>query len=111
MRVVAADPDVTTGDPAETHYRVRLWEPPSGGNETWFLDEWDLHDAADVLEVVDWAKTSSASGTFEVLVPQGGDLGTTEMRDGTGSFLRLYGSPGDTSSATTRVLFHREEED
>lgn len=110
MRVVGANLDVTSGDPVETHYRVRLWEPPVEDGYSWFLDEWDVYNASDFVEVLDWARSSSVSGTFEILVPAGGDLEATDMRDGTGSFLRLYGWPGDTGATEIVVLYRTDEE-
>lgn len=110
MRVVGANLDVTSGDPVETHYRVRLWEPPPADDHSWFLDEWDVYDAVDFLEVLDWARSSSVSGTFEILVPAGGDLTAPAMRAGTEDFLRLYGRPGDVTTTELVVLYRMDEE-
>lgn len=50
-------------------YWVRLWAPPAVVRTAWFVDEWQVSEAPDVLAVIEWARGQVvARGSFEVFV-------------------------------------------
>ncbi len=89
------DPRDTRWEQSFPVYRVYFWERPSaepGADQEsvmWHSEEWRLTDAADVHEVLAWAKGPNGRGrTFELFVE-------TSTSDGL-ALLRLAGtSPAD----------------
>ena len=67
MRIVFCSPEQAAGELSQALYRVRLWNPPEQAIGAWRLDEWDVFDARDVFEVVDWAESQGAA-TYEIAV-------------------------------------------
>lgn len=43
-------PQIVADDPI---YWVRSWTPPTDAQSAWFIDEWRVLDASDVLSVID----------------------------------------------------------
>jgi hypothetical protein len=76
-------------------FRVVLWNRPARAGDAWFHDEWQIDDARDVREVVEWAEAQGAT-TFEVLIRW-----DSAGRDGNGDpcgtfgYVRVAGEPGE----------------
>jgi hypothetical protein len=109
MRVVpVADADVV-GVASEPVYRVRVWTPGGRPGAAWMVDEYDVHEADDVLSVLSWARSKSHDGSFEVLVPC---PERARARDGhwedVKTFVRVFGQPADEGGTTEVVLLHTD---
>ena len=67
MRSVRADPGDSVGAGAHPPvYRVRIWAPPPAENYSWFVDEWDVSEAEQVTDVIEWAASTANGNPFEV---------------------------------------------
>jgi len=67
MRIESVSPEAASGELGEASYRVLLWNQPPQRGGAWALDEWDIHDASDVQEVVQWAEQQE-SASYEIAV-------------------------------------------
>jgi hypothetical protein len=102
MRVVEADPSVVTGESDDAVYRVCVWTAPQIGN-AWALDEWDISDADDVVQVIDWARAAT-TGVFEVFLRwSSASFDAAGHRVDEPRFTRVFGRPGDLVRATVRT--------
>ena len=75
MRAVRRDLREYDVDDRAPTYLVRVWEPPKQPMQAWVTDDWDVNDAASIVEVLDWAEARIAEGLLtEVFVrsPAGG---------------------------------------
>jgi hypothetical protein len=107
---------ITTGEvaqvvPGATTYWVRLWAPPADPGGAWFVDEWQVSDASDALEVIEWARQGAAAegGSAEVFVE------STDHRPGPDSaclsvkqHVRIFGEPADDGGVSASVVFHAD---
>jgi hypothetical protein len=97
-------PHITDGI---TNYWVRLWTPPTDAQSSWFVDEWQISDASDVLSVIEWARGQTPpDGSFEVFVEYSdhGVRGNSEYV-AVKRHIRVYGAPGDDGGVTEEVTF------
>jgi hypothetical protein len=103
---------ITTGEvpqirDGKLYYWVRFWTPPAVAQNSWFVDEWKISDAPDVLSVIEWAREHTLpNGTFEVFVEYTdhairGDLEYVSVK----WHLRIYGKPGESGGVTEQVTF------
>ena len=67
MRAVPIDPEDATGELDPARYRVLLWNRPRDATSSWQLDEWEVVQARDVIEVIEWAESQNAT-TYEIAV-------------------------------------------
>lgn len=110
MRVELAKPENSAGVFVEAVYRVLLWNAPSKPNHAWFLDEWDVFEARDALEVIEWAESQNATA-YEVAVI----WPNYEGHDGDGNqvmqlgFTLIAGDRGDFLETATIVPFVLDE--
>lgn len=88
-------PDDAAGELDPAKYRVRLWNRPDDATGSWRLDEWDVRQARDVIEVINWAEGQNAT-TYEVAV-----VWPSYSQDGDGELTR--------SDRFIRIAGHREE--
>lgn len=51
-----------------TRYRVRIWTAPEIDGYAWAADEYELQDAADVVEALNWARDKANKRPFELFV-------------------------------------------
>lgn len=69
MHSTRADPnDPVGGGDSVPAYRVRVWGPPPEPRFAWSVDEWDVTDAEQVTDVIDWAADLAGDNPFEVFV-------------------------------------------
>ncbi|MEN2736792.1 hypothetical protein ABCS02_03275 [Microbacterium sp. X-17] len=110
--VFASNGDVPQISTDAVQYWVRLWTPPTAGRSPWFVDEWQVSGAPDVLAVVDWAhKRTSAGGSFEVFV----EHVDHELQSGSEvvpvkRHIRVYGAPAESGGVTEYVTFTANSE-
>jgi len=80
-------------------FRVVLWNQPLSPSGSWFSDEWQIEDAHDVREVIEWAEAQEPT-TFEVLAcwEGAGNSSTAELV----GYTRVAGTRPD-DGFTTRV--------
>jgi hypothetical protein len=110
MRIVQAEaPDSVGGDDAPPEYRVRLWTPPASERASWFVDEWDVDDAEQVTDVIDWARLEAAGNPFEVFLRWQGHH-TTESGQSVpyARYTLVYGKPADEGTTTETITFESE---
>lgn len=94
-----------------TKYWVRFWAPPIAAQSAWFVDEWEVSGAPDVLAVIDWARgQTAADGSFEVFVEHTdhavrGDSEYVAVR----RHIRVFGTPADNRAVTEEVTFTANE--
>jgi hypothetical protein len=110
MRIVQAEPnDPVGGNDAPPEYRVRLWTPPASERSAWFVDEWDVVDAEQVTDVIDWARSESAGNPFEVFLRW---YGHHTSQDGESvpyaRYALVYGRPAYEGTVTERIIFESE---
>lgn len=49
-------------------YIVRLWGPPASPQAAWSVDDWKIVAARDVLEVLEWARSTADGAHLEVFI-------------------------------------------
>ena len=87
-------------------FRVLLWGQPQNERFAWSLDEYDVYEAHDVLEVIEWAKAQGTSH-FEVAVASEeaisglDDLDTRQIR-----FIKVAGDRGSQENTTADVTLY-----
>jgi hypothetical protein len=110
MRPVQAEPTdpVGAGD-APPVYRVRFWSPPPGKGFAWSVSEWDVTEAEQVTDVIEWAAGTADGNPFEVFL-RWQDHHTS--KDGqTAAYPRyalIYGRPADENPTTETVFFEKQ---
>ena len=97
-------PQIVADDPI---YWVRSWTPPTDAQSAWFIDEWRVLDASDVLSVVDWAREQTPrDGSFEVFVEfTDHAVRSDSERVPVKQHIRIYGAPADDGGVTEEVRF------
>jgi hypothetical protein len=97
-------PHITGG---VSNYWVRLWTPPIAARSPWFVDEWEVSDASDVLSVIEWAREQAPpNGSFEVFIEHTDHAfrGDSEYVSVKGH-IRVYGAPAESGGVTEEVIF------
>ncbi|MHA7264312.1 hypothetical protein ACX80W_14030 [Arthrobacter sp. TMN-37] len=107
MRIAQAQANDPVGsDDAPPEYRVRLWTPPPTERSAWFVDEWDVDNAEQVTDVIEWAKSEAAGNPFEVFLRW---YGHHTSRDGEcvpyARYTLVYGKPADEETVTEKIVF------
>jgi hypothetical protein len=64
METHPADPRDVVREVTEPKYRVYFWSQLGPDELAWKSDEWELTAAADVSEVLEWAKENSNGRSF-----------------------------------------------
>ncbi len=87
-------------------FRVLLWGQPQNERFAWSLDEYDVYEAHDVLEVIEWAKAQGTSH-FEVAVASEEAISEMDERDRRQvRFIKVAGDRGDQDTTSLVVTFH-----
>lgn len=69
MRSVRADSsDSVGGGDSAPIYRVRIWTPPPAPHFAWYVDEWDVTEAEQVTDVIEWGAKNADGHPFEVFL-------------------------------------------
>lgn len=65
MQVTEAHEPIAEGGPP-LRYRVRIWRPIPGYVDA--AEDWDVAEAEDIIEVMDWARKTARVHRFDVFV-------------------------------------------
>lgn len=110
MRSLRADPSdpVGGGDSLPT-YRVRIWTPPPTPRFAWFVDEWDVSEAEQITDVIEWATKTADGNPFEIF-HRWQDYHTSVDGESVPRprYALIYGKPADEGGTTETVLLESE---
>lgn len=110
MRSVRADSsDSVGGGDSPPEYRVRIWTPPPAAHSGWFVDEWDVTDAEQVTDVIEWGAEEADGNPFEVFLRWEDHHFTRDGRPEPYSrYALIYGRPAD-EAATIEIIYSESQ--
>ncbi len=105
--VRAGSSDSVGGGDSAPIYRVRLWTPPPASHFAWYVDEWDVTDAEQVTDVIEWGAKNADGHPFEVFLRWEDHHFTRDGRPEPYSrYTLIYGQPAE--NATTIEIVYTE---
>lgn len=107
MRTVRADPDDSVGgSDSSPVFRVRLWFPPPAVNFAWLVDEWDVADAGEVTDVIEWATSKAGGNPFEVFLRwEDHHTSKEDQLEPYSRYALIYGKPAVEDATTETIIF------